>query len=230
MVFRISDLECVLSHFPLRTNIRLAEFLPGLTCTHQLTAAPPRPSGAPEPCPTCWHLKPALGEHPQGCSVHYTVQRCFYTCLPPQGMEGHRPMQRRALYPKFSPVDPQPHLYSVKSLEVISTSCSLSVAPPSQEFAALPTLPMHNPVFQTQPIKLTSDLPPSCAWHAGSSSSTTGKEEVCQLAGIYPQREAPHVLGGCQCCSRASPSSQDLPSQRHLPFHDPCGTASCIRK
>lgn len=202
MVFRISDLECVLSHFSLRTNIRLAEFLPGLACTHQLTAAPPGPSGAPEPCPTCWHPKSALGEHPQGLLYALNCAKMFL-CMSPtprhagQCKEGHC-TQSFLLWTHS--------LTCVRSIEVISTSCSLSVASPSQEFAALATLPMLNPALQAQPINLTSDLPRSCAWHAGSSSSTTGRRRFASLQESTPgEKQAPHVLGGCQRCSRAPP-------------------------
>lgn len=62
LLFRISDLWCVLSDFSLRTWIRLTGCLQGFACTHQLTSAPPWPAGAPQPCLTCWHLKPALNQ------------------------------------------------------------------------------------------------------------------------------------------------------------------------
>lgn len=43
------------------------------------------------------------------------------------------------------------------------------------------------------------------------------EEELCQLAGIHPKRGTPHVLGACQGCSCAFPSSQDLPSPEASP-------------
>lgn len=100
MVFRISYLECVLSHFSLRTNIRLAEFLPGLACTHQLTAAPPGPSGAPEPCPTCWHPKSALGEHPQGLLYTLNCAKMFLCLSPTPGHARTQANAKRGTVPK----------------------------------------------------------------------------------------------------------------------------------
>lgn len=60
LLFRVSDLWHALSDFSFRTWIRLTGCLQGFACTHQLTSAPPWPAGAPQPCLTCWHLKPAL--------------------------------------------------------------------------------------------------------------------------------------------------------------------------
>lgn len=100
MLFRILDLECVLSHFSLRTNIRLAEFLPGLACTHQLIAAPPGPSGAPEHCPTCWYLKPALGEHPQGLLYALNCAKMFLCMSPTSGHAGTWANAKNGTVPK----------------------------------------------------------------------------------------------------------------------------------
>lgn len=55
------------------------------------------------------------------------------------------------------------HLLLPQCCSSLSGICSTANSPSAQ------------PVFQTQPISLTSDLPCSCAWHTGSSSSTTGR-------------------------------------------------------
>lgn len=106
--------------------------------------------------------------------------------------------ERVTLSPKSSPVDPGAHSCSVRSVEVISTSCSLSVSPRSHEFTTLLTLPMCKPVFQKQPKNLTSALPRSSACHAGSSTGPEG-EGGLPACGNLPQKRSArrhmHVLG-----------------------------------
>lgn len=124
MVFRISDLECLLSHFSLRTNIRLAEFLPGLACTHQLTTAPPGPSGAPEPCPTCWYLKPALGEHPQGLLHALNCAKMFLCMSPTPGHARTQDSAKRGTVPQILSCGPT---VSLVQCEIHRDDCHLSL-------------------------------------------------------------------------------------------------------
>jgi len=95
---------------------------------------------------------------------------------------------------------------------------------------------MHNAVFQTQPINLTSDLPRSCAWDAGSGSRTRGRGRFASLQESTPKekREEAHMslvaVSVAALLQRASSSPQDLSSQRHLPFRDPCGTIYLVHQ
>lgn len=120
-------------------------------------------------------------------SVPQIMQRSFCASASPEGIQGHRSCtqslsqwQSQARSTWFPPL------------------ASSSISPPSPEFATLPTLPTHNPIFQTQPIKLTSDLPCSCAWHAGSSSRTRGSRRFASLQESTAKEkcEESHVLGG----------------------------------
>lgn len=78
--------------------------------------------------------------------MNQTLQRPFKASLTLEGMQRHR--LKGITVPEVF-CKPTVSLMQYVIYRGISTSCSCSLTPLSHESATLPTLPMHNPIFQT---------------------------------------------------------------------------------